>query len=367
MPSPSLVGAVMVPFVLGLAFAFQGAPPAPDADPAPAAPPVVAPSRAESDALTAELAVLDRAASSFVTVPSDARTLRELLDSLAAQSGVPVEADWDALATLRISPDDAPPLARGEGSLLAVLDALCVSVGVPYARPRAEAILGRMRLVTPTAVISLRHTRAYQADQLASEFAVQAAEHVDPEGWVRNGGESQNATQLDGTLLVSAPASIHRRLAALLEELRLTRAIAFELATVFVRVPSVAWREHALDAASPAPLPRSAVTGMAGATVLSSPTLVTAIDMDAIVETSVGDLSLRVSFRPERDAERGALVHFEMRIEQSGAVALNQGTVPAPVNGLPAVIAIDVPGTDETIVMFMRARPLPRSALPTDP
>lgn len=376
MTSLRLLAAVALPLLTTLPLAAQdeskgppGAAPAPTSPPAaaPRAAPVVAPpSATENEALEAELALLARAAQQQVTVPPDARSLRELLESLGAQSGIEVEGDWEALGSLRVSPDDPPTLERGQGSLLSVLDAICVSIGTPSTRPRCEAILGRLRLVTTPTAVSLRRTRAYQADQLADDFLNQAVEHIDPEGWIRNGGETQHATRIDGTLLVSAPATIHRRLATLLDELRLTRATAIEFAAEIVQLPTATWRARSNDAGGEPVRARGDLNSVPGVVALSAPTIVAALDSEGSVDGTMAGISMRLAVRPERDPDRGMTVRFELRLDQGGSTAMTQGTIPAPVGGLPALVALEAPGTDQTIVMFLRARPLPRSAASTD-
>jgi len=347
--------------------------------PAPEPPPLASPSAEEVELLTGELALLDRAARRRVTVPADARTLRELLESLSAQAEIPIDADWDDLVSLGVSADDPPPITRGSGSLIAVLDSLCLGLGVPFARPQPEPMIGRIRIVAPSTVAERRRTRVYHADALADDFLVQAAEHIDPEGWLRNGGDRQHASVMSGALLISAPPSVHRRLEALLDELRMTRPAAIELSAEMLRVPAAAWRTLAMSDGS-TPITPATVAAIAGVERIATPTIVTLIDHEAVTESSNDATELRLVVRPERGEADDVHVRFELVVEErptasarepseptdpvraATSKASSQGTIPAPVAGPPALVSIELPGSEHAVVVFLRARPVARVA-----
>ncbi|MBX3354838.1 MAG: hypothetical protein KF724_03970 [Phycisphaeraceae bacterium] len=335
--------------------------PQPSEAPPPTPEAVSPPTAAELDVLAQELALLDLAATLSVTVPRDVQTLDEVIAALTAQTNLPIEVDWEGLVSMGIRNDGPAVLAGAQGSLLAVLEAICANVGTTFARPRAEATLGRLRIMNDAAATALRRTRAYRVDLLADDFMTKAREHIDPDSWLVNGGDLLHASRTGGTVLVSAPATIHRRLAALVEELRLTHPSMLKVSVDAIRVPTRDWRIISMSERTEVIRPE-AVMSIAGAARVASPTLVTTMDEQAESVLSEPGLNLRFAFRPEWDTERGVRVVFECAVTREGVEAISSGSIAAPIDGPPAVTAVDLPGTEETVVIFLRARPLPRAA-----
>lgn len=334
--------------------------PAPPRD-APLEPPSDADLRAHWRDLARELELLELAATREVRVPPHIATLRELLEALSAQAGITVEGDWEGLLRLGVDPDEAPPISQGDGSLLAVLDALCTSLGSPTERPRPEALLGRLRIVSPVVAGSLRRLRVYHAGPLASEFMPLAEDHIDPEGWQRNGGEVQHATTVDGAVIVSAPASTHRRLSQLLDELRATRPAAVGISIDLLRVPGEPFRALAMEASdSGEVVTGAALESLRGASRLAAPTLVAVMDLEAAATIVQGGWTIDLRLRPRRLEALGTIIEYEVAARREEVSVRLSGSVPLPTAGDPAVLAFEEGTEDAVIVLRIRARPLPR-------
>jgi len=331
-----------------------------DAEAPPAA--IAEPTRAELDSLAEELALLELANTRRVQVPPGISTLRELLDALQAQAGIDIDVDWEGLVRAGVEPDGEPPITRGEGSLLAVLEACCTALGTTTDRPRAEASLGRVRLVSSSGAATLRRTRAYQADSIAEELVSLATDHIDPENWVGNGGEVQRLSRVGGTVLVSAPASIHRRMAQLLDELRATRPAGVSFVVDILRIPGEAFRLHMLEQSSAEDhAPDASIESIRGAERIAAPALVAALDTDAVAKIERGGSTLTVRLRPSRAEDGSTVATYEVTIDRGEDSTQVTGTLPLPLSGPPATIAAEDPLSDTVFVLRLRGRPLLRA------
>ncbi len=343
-------------------------PAAPQGAPTPsAAPPSAAPAGAPPtdppappDPLREELALLDLASTRRVTIPEGVETLRELVEALAAQGGIPVEVEWQSLVRGGVTPTTAPPVTRGEGSLLAVLDACCAALGQSTERPRVEAALGCLRIMAPSSAAELRRTRGYPADAIAEELVDLATSHIDPENWATNGGEVQRLSVVGGTVVVSAPATVHRRFAALLHELEATRPAGVEFTTELWRIPAAAYRSramggHADDDASFDP------GSIEGARRLASPGLVAAMDSSARTKLDGAGRGVELQLRPEADPQGALRANYELMMEEGELRTSASGVLPLPPGGGPAGVAVDT-GGDAILLLRIRGRPLLRGA-----
>lgn len=157
----------------------------------------------------------------------------------------------------------------------------------------------------------------------------------------------------------------------------MTRPAAVECSAEMLRVPAAAWRTLAMSDGS-TPITPAAVAAIAGVEHVAAPSIVTLVDQEAVTESTNEALSLRLAIRPERGEEGDLHVRFEIVVEERGASsadepatptesarataarAASQGTIPAPVQGPPALLSVELPGSDHAFVVFLRVRPVAR-------
>ncbi len=224
--------------------------------------------------------VLEHLDQSLVSIDYAGLPLEHVLVDLGRQMSAPLHADWLSLELLGIERDTPIALRLDNVPLSTVLAGLLLDMGTEFDRPSFEYHEGRIVITTLDATARMRMVATYNIrDLLADETLVERlereaplptiaqdgaqgddtaedaseenetpaltrrtpsealldliADHVDPEAWLEYGGNRAKITEHQGVLLVSAPATLHKKLREAIEQLR--RAI-----------PSNVWIDAAL-------------------------------------------------------------------------------------------------------------------------
>lgn len=215
--------------------------------------------------------VLEQLDTSLVSIDYAGLPLEHVLVDLGRQMSVPLHADWLSLELLGIKRDTPIAFRLDNVPLSTALAGLLLDMGTEFDRPSFEYHEGRIVITTLDATARMRMIATYNIrDLLADETLVDRlereaplptisqesgesgseddisrnetedegevpalarrtpgealldliADHVDPEAWLEYGGNRAKITEHEGVLLVSAPASLHKKLRDAIEQLR---------------------------------------------------------------------------------------------------------------------------------------------------
>jgi hypothetical protein len=218
------------------------------------------------DELAANLELLGRQDAEIISVRYQDQPLREVIDDLDERLPTSVRADWDALDFIGVEPRQTVRLTIESAPASSVLRSIEIMLGREDNRPRFEAFGGQLVLTSGRGSAAMRHTAAYDVRDLIAgdrqdgvgaaidapqpvpgddeaapqeeeeaevsgaapprsrtpgeQFMMTLTDHVDPDAWVSFGGDRAEIGERDGVLIVTAPATTHRRLRETLEQLR---------------------------------------------------------------------------------------------------------------------------------------------------
>jgi len=212
--------------------------------------------------------VLEQLDTNLVSIDYAGLPLEHVLVDLGRQMPVPLHADWLSLELLGIKRDTPIALRLDNVPLSTALAGLLLDMGTEFDRPSFEYHEGRIVITTLDATARVRMVATYNIrDLLADETLVDRlereaplptiahesgndddtsqdetedegevpalarrtpaealldliADHVDPEAWLEYGGNRAKITEHQGVLLVSAPATLHKKLREAIEQLR---------------------------------------------------------------------------------------------------------------------------------------------------
>lgn len=145
----------------------------------------------------------------------------------------------------------------------------------------------------------------------AERFVSLVMDHVDPEAWINLGGQRAQMSEREGVLIVSAPASVHRRMRDLLNQLRSANPTAVTVEAAIIDLPrDVLVRLSRLHDAGDAALAQ-AVRAASEAVVIWQTRGVVAIGQAMTVESKAAETAIRLSLKTDFDRRRG-LLRFEI-------------------------------------------------------
>jgi hypothetical protein len=236
------------------------------------------------------LALLDRLDATVITLDVHEQSLENVIDELAPQLPCGLRLDLPALKAAGLRIPSRVSLRIMASSALGAMAGLAQTLGDEDHRPRVEVFGGEVVITSAQAAAGMRFAEVYDVrDLLAREEAVNAAlepqpsdestddpageppagspprnppsqtpdqpgkpsaaesapprdpvtqlammlsNHVDPDDWIRFGGDRIEFDAHDSSLVLNAPATTHRKLAALFAKLRAARpaSLAFEVA-----------------------------------------------------------------------------------------------------------------------------------------
>ncbi|RPG15544.1 MAG: hypothetical protein CBB69_009615 [Phycisphaera sp. TMED9] len=188
-----------------------------------------------------------------VSPPARALSLEGVLEILAGLSGIRLDADWSALETIGINPDDRVTPDPQPGSLRVVLDQILAQVGADYERPVIDGSPDGLRLTTvgnvgrhaspllhPIADLVEPREPIAESDPPATQF--QSAEEITAlirnliatDGWYDVGGSIGRIETRPRSLLIMAPAFVQLDVGRFLQSLRIARPdqVAFSISVV---------------------------------------------------------------------------------------------------------------------------------------
>jgi len=237
-----------------------------------------------SDART-DLALLDALDDMMLSANYADVRLHELTADLSGRLGVPVLLDPDPLRTIGVREDARVTLHTGQIPASALLDSLMRELAAGLDRPVWEAHAGTVVLTSQKGTEALRSLVVYDVRDLvsddglmreiqASRPAIEAPalddeaaeehtdddtraekkgegdipevesghdvsrsrellmiimEHIDPDAWIDMGGSRATVTDHNGVVIVTACASLHRRIRSALTRLRAIQAHALRI------------------------------------------------------------------------------------------------------------------------------------------
>lgn len=325
----------------------------------------VVPARAGDD-LVLSMEILDRLDALPAAVDVSDERLDAVLAAWSAQWSVPVLGDWDALAGIGIRPRDPVTFAIRDASASSALAGLSMALAKDFARPRFDVSEGRVVLTTIDGLGAMQVTDVYDVRGLlesdavlerlqrrrpvdpgrpeeeadapptnepgllppmepidpasvaprprATELVDLIVEHVDPDLWVMFGGVAARVSERDGVLMISAPASTHRKIRQALRRLQATmpRNVTFDLAVIEVAGPVMEQLRRRHDANSDT-LVRAALRH--DDTIARWRTsAVVAIGRRLEVHTTKPDVDVALHVLPTFDASLG-LLSLEIRLD----------------------------------------------------
>ncbi|NNM27034.1 MAG: hypothetical protein HKO59_13795, partial [Phycisphaerales bacterium] len=227
-----------------------------------------------------------------ISIDAQKATLEEVLPRLDAAHAAPIRADWRALDGIAVSRDDLVDLQLDNVSLATALAALVLQLGDAYDHPQIETHEGMIILTTDEAAAGMRLAEVYDVRDLLRDDTALArlraatppidppasipapddpaegdgddgdggddesagtpppvrvltpgerlmtliADNVDPEAWLEFGGTRASITEHNGLLMVSAPATTHRRFHDVLRRLRRARPTGVTFTAAVVEV-----------------------------------------------------------------------------------------------------------------------------------
>lgn len=355
-------------------------------------------------ALECHVALLESLDRRTVSLSATEEQLDRVLQRLNDELDVTVRADWGALGIGGVYADTPVTLAIDGLRASDALETICLTLADDLERPVFEAAGGQIVLTTVRGTTSMRFAAVYdirdlvaRAEELGPAFdtpiltpapddaadpddddavkplapaPAQTAdqrlmslilEHVDPEAWFDYGGSRGRITQHEGTLVVSATASVHRRLDELFRQLRQALPTGLEIDAAIVRVP-----REAIAALRPGQDVRSAeyasaVRGLARAETLWRSSLGAALGQEVVANVRAPERSVRVALMPRLEESSGLLrVSAGVAMELEGAVTEVTTSVAAAIMDGGAVIELAEPmGAEhgEVIVLTLVFRP----------
>ncbi|MHC5003737.1 MAG: hypothetical protein ACYTJ0_11495, partial [Planctomycetota bacterium] len=133
---------------------------------------LLVPGPARADELEEAMAVLDRLEQTPVEVDYADRPLEEIVEDLAARSGLPVRGDWPALWRLGVRPTDRVDYRLARGPAARAISGLMLVLGDEFSRPVWEVHAGQVVLTTESATAPMRLTAAYDVRDLVTDAAL---------------------------------------------------------------------------------------------------------------------------------------------------------------------------------------------------
>lgn len=275
--------------------------------------------------------------------------LGEVLADLSEQADLLVEGRWNALKIHELTPHTAVTLQTGRTSLATVLDRLSREVGDRWNRPRVTAYDGRLLFTSWDDRDSTNFLVTYDVRDLVhwtdpaeerddgdrdprfDEFLTTAerlyevieviTETVEPNAWVRMGGESATIRAYEGLLFVNTDMRNHRKIGELLDAMR--SEVGGERADVTVAVldvPRDVYRRSVRRHRPKSPLLARALLDHDHAVIhyrMSSP-LETGRPLIVRTRRETIDLSMRVDGRVADDDVLALDVEIEMKTARGG-------------------------------------------------
>ncbi|MDE0888325.1 MAG: hypothetical protein OSA40_02585 [Phycisphaerales bacterium] len=191
-----------------------------------------------------------------VSPPARELQLEEVLEILAGLGGLRIDADWTALGTIGINPDDRVTLDPQPGSLRIVLDQILTQVGADYERPVIDGSPDGLRLTTvsnvgrhaspllhPVADLFEPRVPLAASDsastpfQNAAEITALIRNLIITDDWYEVGGSVGRVETHPRSLLIMAPAFVQLEVGRLLESLRIAHPdrVAFSISVVEIQ------------------------------------------------------------------------------------------------------------------------------------
>jgi len=287
-----------------------------------------------SEALATALAQLDRLDRTRYSIDVREGDLEDVLASIdAAVPDLEITAEWAELGRVGARRHTPITLRIEDGSVLTVLAALATRLGDEYARPVVDSDGTRVLFTTRDRSAEFRMTGAYDVRDLVGspqvlgrigvgeteaeaedaaagdpgagdddaavpggssatrELAELLVRHADAEAWLDLGGTAGRISAHDGRIVVTAPPSVHRAIARMLEALRRTTPTGVDVEAMLVRAPAEAWAAVRASAGGGEPRPLD-VLAEPGAGIVWTAAMPLAVDAEGRVSGVAGDGSL---------------------------------------------------------------------------
>jgi hypothetical protein len=236
-------------------------PPPPESGrvPAPEIDATVAP-RLTPDPVVRSIQRLQDAERIRVSPPARELRLEDVLEILAGLGGLRIDADWTALGTIGIHPDDRVTPDPQPGSLRIVLDQILAQVGADYERPVIDGSPDGLRLTTVGNVGRHASPLLHPVSDLIESQTLLAASGSAPttfqnEGeiialirdliitdhWYEVGGSIGQIESRPRSLLIMAPSFVQLEVGRLLQSLRIARPdrVAFSISVVGMKASEI--------------------------------------------------------------------------------------------------------------------------------
>jgi hypothetical protein len=316
------------------------------------------------------IAVLERLDATTTSVDFDREPLETVIEMLDGAGPAPVAADWTALETLFVGPDDEITLHLEDVAFSTVLAAVTLELGDDLERPLFEVHGGRVMLTTLDATAAMGVTDVYDVRDLVADertferlraertpvdapepppgeveadedaptlpevdvpttasgpvsptFALMEllTEHIDPEAWTTYGGNRATMSDRNGAVLVTAPPSIHRRLRDALTRLRRATSSAVNVDATIVDLPRAAFERLARRHDRGSAVLGRAVVGAADAVVLWQSTAGATAGRELSIESEAEGVGVELRLNPRLDPRTGILTVDLEAQTQAGA------------------------------------------------
>jgi hypothetical protein len=141
----------------------------------------------------------------------------------------------------------------------------------------------------------------------AERFSSLLMDHVDPEAWENFGGSRAQLSERDGVLIVSAPASIHRRLREMLSQLRAANPTALIVEALIIDLPQPELtRLSRLHDGAGSALAQT-IRAVPEAVVVWQTREIVGIDATLAVESRAAETVIHLSLKAGFDRDRGLI------------------------------------------------------------